>query len=62
MARIPLPTRDSLDAELQARWDRQAERGPVLNIMRVFMTNPTIELNARRVWQASGLSPAPARS
>ncbi len=57
MARIPLPTRESLDAELQARWDRLAQRGPILNILRVFMANPTIELNARRVWQASGLEP-----
>lgn len=56
MARIPLPTRETLDPEMQARWDRQAQRGPVLNIMRVFMANPTIELNARKVWEASGLS------
>ncbi|HEY7295595.1 MAG TPA: carboxymuconolactone decarboxylase family protein [Dehalococcoidia bacterium] len=58
MARIPLPTRESLtDEALQQRWDRLAERGPVLNIMRVFMANPEIELNARRIWNASGLEP-----
>src|SRR5712692_1361589 len=58
MARVPLPTRESLtDEALQRRWDRQAERGPVLNIMRLFMVNPAIELNARQVWQASGLEP-----
>jgi alkylhydroperoxidase family enzyme len=58
MARIPLPTRESLgDEALQRRWDRQAERGPVLNIQRVFLANPAIELNARRLWEASGLTP-----
>src|SRR6202011_5788332 len=45
------------DETLQRRWDRQAERGPVLNIMRLFMVNPAIELNARQIWQASGLEP-----
>jgi 4-carboxymuconolactone decarboxylase len=58
MARIPLPTRESLpDDALRQRWDRLAARGPVLNVLRLFLTNPAIELNARRVWQASGLSP-----
>jgi 4-carboxymuconolactone decarboxylase len=58
MARIPLPTRASLtDDDLRQRWDRLAERGPVLNILRLFMVNPAIELNARRLWQASGLTP-----
>jgi alkylhydroperoxidase family enzyme len=58
MARIPLPTQESLtDETLQRRWQRQAARGPVLNIMRLFMVNPQIELNARAIWQASGLSP-----
>jgi alkylhydroperoxidase family enzyme len=57
MARIPLPTRESLSPELQERWDRLAQRGPVLNIMRVFLANPAIELNAQRIWRASGLSP-----
>lgn len=58
MARIPLPTRESLDGEtLQRRWDRLAERGPVLNVSRLFLTNPDIELNAFRIWQASGLTP-----
>lgn len=58
MARIPLPTRESLtDAVAQQRWDRFAERGPVLNVLRLFLVNPTIELNARQLWQASGLEP-----
>jgi 4-carboxymuconolactone decarboxylase len=58
MARIPLPTRDTLaDEALQQRWDRLAERGPVLNVFRLFMANPGIELNAGRIWQASGLAP-----
>jgi 4-carboxymuconolactone decarboxylase len=58
MARIPLPTRDSLpNDELRARWDRQATRGGVLNIQRAFMTNPGIDLNAFQVWRASGLAP-----
>lgn len=58
MARIPLPTRESLpDEALQQRWDRLAERGPVLNVLRLFLANPAIELNARQVWRASGLEP-----
>lgn len=58
MARIPLPDRATLtDEALQRRWDRLAERGPVLNVFRLFMANPAIELNARRLWEASGLSP-----
>jgi alkylhydroperoxidase family enzyme len=58
MARIPLPTRESLaDESLQLRWDRLAERGGPLNIQRLFMASPTIELNARQVWRASGLEP-----
>lgn len=58
MARIPLPTRETLtDESLQQRWDRLSERGPILNIQRVFMANPDIDLNARSVWKASGLSP-----
>jgi 4-carboxymuconolactone decarboxylase len=58
MARIPLPTRESLtDEALQRRWDRLAERGPVLNVFRLFLTNPAIELNAFQVWEASGLTP-----
>ena len=58
MARIPLPTRESLtDPALQQRWDRLAERGPVLNVSRMFLVNPEIELNARQVWRASGLTP-----
>lgn len=58
MARIPLPTRESLpDDGLRARWDRLAARGPVLNVMRLFLVNPEIQLNARQVWQASGLPP-----
>ena len=56
MARIQLPTRDSLPEEMQGRWDAQAARGPVLNIQRAFMTNPGIDLNAFRIWRASGLS------
>jgi 4-carboxymuconolactone decarboxylase len=58
MARIPLPTRASLtDEAMQRRWDRMAERGPVLNVLRLFMANPAIELNARKLWDASGLTP-----
>src|SRR6266542_3401050 len=58
MARIPLPTRASLtDEALQQRWDRLAQRGPVLNVLRLFMVNPAIELNAFQVWRASGLDP-----
>lgn len=55
MARIPLPTRDDLAPEDQARWDRTAERGPVLNIQRVFFANPGIRLDAFAAWNASGL-------
>ena len=57
MARIPLPTRDSLPEALQSRWDRTAERGPVLNIQRVFLSAPVIQLNALSAWRASGLEP-----
>lgn len=58
MARIPLPTRDSLPTDdLKQRWDRTAARGPVLNIQRAFFTNPAIQLNAFQVWRASGLDP-----
>jgi 4-carboxymuconolactone decarboxylase len=58
MARIPLPTRDSLtDERAQRRWDRMAEAGPVLNVRRMFLTNPEVELNAARLWEATGLSP-----
>lgn len=58
MARIPLPTRESLtDEALRQRWDRMAERGPVLNVSRLFLTNPAVELNALQVWRASGLAP-----
>src|SRR5215216_2447272 len=58
MARIPLPTRETLtDEALQQRWDRLAERGPVLNVFRLFMANPGIDLNAGRIWQATGLVP-----
>lgn len=58
MARVPLPTRASItDPALQERWQRLEERGPVLNIFRLFMVNPAIELNARAIWQASGLAP-----
>ena len=56
MARIPLPTRESLaDDVARSRWDRQASRGAVLNIQRAFMTNPAIGLNAFEIWKASGL-------
>jgi 4-carboxymuconolactone decarboxylase len=58
MTRVSLPSRESLtDEGLQRRWDRLAERGPVLNVLRMFMVNPEIELNARKVWSASGLTP-----
>ena len=57
MARIPLPTRETLtDEEQVRRWDRQAERGGTLNIQRAFLTNPAIALNAFQIWKASGLS------
>ena len=58
MARIPLPTRETLQDEVvQKRWDRSAERGPVLNVTRMFMANPAVELNAGKLWGASTLSP-----
>lgn len=57
MARIDLPTRESLPAELHERWDRTARNGAVLNIQRAFLTNPEIELPAFRIWRASGLEP-----
>ncbi len=57
MARLPLPTRESLPDDVKERWDRTAARGPVLNIMRAFLLNPGIEINAFSVWRASGLSP-----
>ena len=58
MARIPLPTRETLaDEALVQRWDRLAARGPVLNVFRLFLANPDVELNAFRVWRASGLAP-----
>jgi len=55
MPRITLPTRDSLPDELQSRWDRTAQRGPVLNIQRLFFAQPDIRLDALGVWAASGL-------
>ena len=56
MARLPLPIRESLPGEeLQARWDRAAARGPVLNVTRMFFLNPEIETNAIQVWRACGL-------
>ena len=58
MARVALPTGASItDSALQERWQRLEERGPVLNIFRLFMVNPAIELNARAIWRASGLAP-----
>jgi alkylhydroperoxidase family enzyme len=55
MARIPLPTRETYpDTD---RWDRQAARGPILNIQRVFMANPDLRLDALGAWKGSGLSP-----
>ena len=57
MARIELPTRESLPEELHERWDRTARNGTVLNIQRAFLTNPEIELAAGRIWRASGLEP-----
>ncbi len=57
MARLSLPTRDSLPDDVKERWDRTAARGPVLNIMRAFFINPAIETNAIQVWRACGLSP-----
>jgi alkylhydroperoxidase family enzyme len=56
MARLNLPTRETLDTEhMQERWDRTAARGPVLNVMRMFMLQPEIQLNAGQVWRATGL-------
>ena len=57
MARIPLPTRETLPPALQDRWDRTAARGPVLNIQRAFFANPAIRLDALGAWRASGLEP-----
>ncbi|MGI8926870.1 MAG: carboxymuconolactone decarboxylase family protein [Tepidiformaceae bacterium] len=57
MARIPLPTRESLPDELKERWDATAARGPVLNIQRAFLANPAIEVRAFQAWRASGLEP-----
>jgi alkylhydroperoxidase family enzyme len=57
MARIDLPTRETLPEELHERWDRTARNGQVLNIQRAFLTNPEIELAAFRIWRASGLEP-----
>lgn len=58
MARIPLPSRETLPtAELQARWDRMSGRGPVLNVNRLFFTNPGLDVHARQVWAATGLTP-----
>ncbi len=58
MARIPLPTRETLPDDMKGRWDTtQAARGNVLNILRVFMANPGIRLDAAGVWRASGLTP-----
>jgi 4-carboxymuconolactone decarboxylase len=56
MARLPLPTRESLPPELQERWDRTASRGPVLNIQRLFLVNPDLEIPALKAWRATGLS------
>jgi len=56
MARLPLPDREALTDEAQRqRWDRLAARGPVLNVFRLFMLNPEVELNAFSLWRASGL-------
>lgn len=58
MARIPLPTRASLtDDASRQRWDRLEQRGRILNIQRLFLANPDIDLNARGIWKASGLTP-----
>lgn len=58
MARIPLPSRETLtDPDQQRRWDRMTERGPVLNVNRLFFTSPGVDVHARQVWAASGLSP-----
>ena len=57
MARIPLPTRETLPDDLKTRWDRAATPGPMLNILRLFLANPEIELNARKVWRATKLEP-----
>ncbi len=56
MARIPLPTRDDLSDELKPRWDRLAARGPILDIQRLFLVNPDLDVNALKVWRASGLT------
>ena len=56
MARIPLPNRDDLHDDLKPRWDRVAARGPILDIQRLFLVNPDLDVNALKVWRASGLN------
>lgn len=56
MPRVQLPTRESLPEALQARWDRISGRGPILNIQRLFLVNPDVEVPALKAWRASGLS------
>ena len=55
MARIPLPTRESLPEELHGRWDRVASRGSILDVQRLFFANPALDVNALAAWRASGL-------
>lgn len=56
MTRLPLPTRESLPEALQGRWDRASARGPILNVQRMFMTNPEIE-GRNLAWEHCGLAP-----
>jgi len=49
MARLPLPTRESLPKEQQERWDRTVAAGPMLDIQRLFFVNPDVRLNALAV-------------
>lgn len=57
MARIPLPTRESLPEEERERWDRAARNGPPLNIARLLMANTVMRFDPLSLWRASGLSP-----
>jgi 4-carboxymuconolactone decarboxylase len=55
MARVPLPTRESLPEDLQQRWDRLAQRGGPINIQKVFLAQPTLRVDVFSAWDASGL-------
>jgi alkylhydroperoxidase family enzyme len=60
MARIPLPTRETLATDDQReRWDRlAADQRPMLNVRRLLLINPAIATsNGIESWKASGLAP-----